>query len=186
LKFLQASAVDKAGNVTTQITSDAFVLDNPGGPLITIEPPSEAISYGQPISYTVEYTYADTITLNSNDIELVATGDADAEISVSIVGSTATVIFYNFTGEGNIYFNIAAGSAADSAGDLSAPAGPSAPFEVDIYGPEVVFGNPSPFYSVSGPATIPFEFVDAVSVSLLPSDVVVTTTGTGRFLSAIF
>jgi outer membrane protein OmpA-like peptidoglycan-associated protein/opacity protein-like surface antigen len=181
-KVYTGAASDKAGNITGELSSNTFELDNPGGPLIEISSPSATLTNGSPITYDIDYTYAETITLDTNDITLSTTGDASADISVNVFGSSfARVTLFNFVGEGFLNLSIAAGSAVDAAGDLSSSAGPSDSFEVDIYGPEVVFGNPSPFYSVSGPATIPFEFIDAVSVSLVEGDIVVITTGTAAY-----
>lgn len=176
------AASDFAGNINEPYDSPLVMLNDNEGPAITISAPNPALSNGAPVVFTVSYENSSAVTLSEDDITVYTSGDLTATMQVTDVGSfSGKVTFSNFVGEGNIWFSIAAGTAEDSSGDLADAAGPSAQAQVDIYGPQVVFGSPNPLSSFVGPATIPLTFQSAVSVSLSKGDVVINTTGTAAY-----
>ncbi len=180
--ILEGAASDFAMNSSPRYESDLVPFDDDIGPDISIGAPNPALTHGDSVVYGIDYTNSTTVTLNNNDIIVHTTGDVTADLTVMVVSQFfAQVIFTNFVGEGEISFSIAAGSAADASGDLAPAAGPSAWATVDIYGPQVVFGEPSPLHTVSGPAIFPVTFVSAISVSLVQTDVIVNTTGNVQY-----
>lgn len=179
------AARDFAGNYSENLESiNLFMLNDDEGPGISISAPSPSLSNGQPIIFDVNYENSSVVTLSEDDITVHTTGNLTADMDVSTDGYfSGAVTFSNFVGEGTIAISIAAGTAEDTSGDLAAAAGPSSSAQVDIYGPQVVFGDPNPFYTFTGPATIPVTFVSAIAVTLVPDDIIVTTTGTAAYTS---
>ena len=101
-------------------------------PTASISAPSSTVGNSStPVTYTVTYTGADTITLASGDVTLNRTGTANGTAAVSGTGTgTRTITISNITGNGTIGISIAAGTASDLAGNTAASSGPSATFMV--------------------------------------------------------
>ncbi len=102
---------------------------------ITITPPIElAVSLPSPlststgpISWTVDYSGADTVTLAPGDVTLVTTGSVTATVGVSGSGTTTrTVTASALSGVGTMRISIAAGTASEIGGG-TAPAISSVP-----------------------------------------------------------
>lgn len=112
----------------------------PSPPIITdqISPPSAAMTSTGPVTYTVTYVGASSVTLTEADVHLNKTGTADGTVTVSGSGTTSrTVTISSIAGSGTLGISIAAGTAQSN--NYSAPtAGPSATFQVDGTPPEVV------------------------------------------------
>ncbi|MCP4643593.1 MAG: exo-alpha-sialidase [bacterium] len=91
-------------------------------PQIAIGAPTPATTSGDPVTYGVTYTGADTITLADGDVSLLTTGDASADATVSAGAGPdeRTITLANFTGTGDITPRIAAGTATDLAGNATA------------------------------------------------------------------
>jgi chitodextrinase len=126
---------DAAGNVSTDIILDEITLDT-SPPTISIGAPSTAWTKGGPVTYTITYGGADSITLANGDVTLNKTGTADAG-SVVVSGTdptTRTVTISGVTGKGSLGISIAASTASDLAGNTAPVAGPSATFVVGSYG----------------------------------------------------
>jgi hypothetical protein len=124
------TASDLAGNLAGGATGDPVTVDNTP-PAIAIGAPSAASSSGERVTYTVNYTDADDITLRAEDITLNTTGDAAGVAWVTGSGaSSRTVSIVYPSGYGTIGFSIAAGTARDAAGNLAPAAGPSETFSV--------------------------------------------------------
>ncbi len=105
----------------------------------SIGDPSESQTTAGPVTYTVTYGGATSITLAPSDVTLNTTGTANGTVSVDGTGtSTRTVTISSITGVGTIGISIAAGTAADDDGNLAQAAGPSATFIVS--GPVVSYG----------------------------------------------
>ena len=111
--------------------SFAIVIDTTA-PTESISAPSSTVGNSStPVTYTVTYTGADTITLASGDVTLNKTGTANGTAAVSGTGTgTRTITISNITGYGTIGISIAANTASDAAGNASLAAGPSATFTV--------------------------------------------------------
>ena len=99
--------------------SPAATVDNTP-PGIDVSAPSVNQASTGPVSFTVSYTGADIVTLAEPDVTLFATGTANASISVSGSGTAArTVTLSGITGDGSLSITVAAGTAADLAGNLA-------------------------------------------------------------------
>jgi hypothetical protein len=173
------TAQDAAGNPTPAAgPSGEFAVDNTP-PGIGIGLPSSTITRSGPVTYTVTYTDAETVSLAPGNISLVTTGDADGDVVVDGVGSEQrTVTIQNITGGGTIAIRVAAGTAEDAVGNPAPSAGPSTSFEVNDEAVSVSIGAPSVFVTKYGPVTYPVAYDNASSVSLSDEDVTVNTTGT--------
>ncbi len=99
---------------------------------MAIASPSVAITNGGSVSYTVNYSGADSISLSAGDVTLNKTGTADGTVEVSGSGnSSRTVTISGITGSGTLSISIAADTASDSADNSAAAAGPSESFTVN-------------------------------------------------------
>jgi hypothetical protein len=100
-------------------------------PGIAIGAPSAISTATGPVSYTLTYTGADTITLSPADITLTCTtGNAAGTFELSGTGSTRTVTLTGLSGRGKLVIRVAAGTAQDTAGNTAPAAGPSKPVAV--------------------------------------------------------
>lgn len=105
-------------------------------PTVAIGSPNASLTNTGPISYTITYTDADTVTLAAGDITLNTTGDATGSVAVSGTGTTERIVtLSSITGNGTIGISLAAGTASDNAGNTALAAGPSATFQVDNQAP---------------------------------------------------
>jgi len=90
-------------------------------PSVSISEPSQAVTYDDPISYTVTYTGASGVDLVAEDVELiVTTGTADGDIVVSEPKTTFTriITIENISGEGFMSIRLAPGTSWDAAGNF--------------------------------------------------------------------
>lgn len=135
------AALDAAGNPNIASNNLSIVSDR-GALGVAISGPSVPITRSGPVSYTVTYTGATVITLQSSDVTLNATGTAAGTVHVSGTGfQERTVTIDGITGTGRLGITIGAGTASDNAGHTAEAMGPSATFMVDNTGP-VVTVNP--------------------------------------------
>jgi hypothetical protein len=126
-------AQDAAGNVNSAALQASWTYDT-AAPAVAIGPPSLSVANNSvAVTYTVTYTGADSVTLANANITLNATGTANGTVTVSGAGTAPrTVTISNITGfDGTLGITIAADTASDLAGNLSAGTGPSATFSVD-------------------------------------------------------
>lgn len=146
-------------------------------PSITISAPSTTIDNIGPVSYTVTYLGADSVTLSASDVILNKVG-ADGEVEVTGSGATTrTVTIKNITGTGTLGISLEAGTAADRSGHQSLAAGPSATFNVDP-APVITIGKPSRTTTTTGPVTYTITYKGASGVSLATSNITLSRTGT--------
>jgi hypothetical protein len=116
--------------------SFAVVVDTTPPTISISSGPTTTVTNSGPVSYTVTYTGADSVTLASSDITLNATGGAGGTVSVTGSGtSSRTVTISSITGNGTLGISIKPGTASDLAGNMAAGAGPSAMFTVDNIAP---------------------------------------------------
>jgi hypothetical protein len=172
---------DTAGNsMDTSVTSSAVTIDNTAPSITPLGFPFPSITNTGPVSYSVFYIGADSITLNSGHITLNTTGDASGDVSVTGSGvSFRTVTISNITGDGTIGISIAAGTATDTAGNSAASAGPSPTFTVDNVIPFVAgITLPIPNYTNTGPLFFFVSYAGADTVTLDTGDIILNTTGT--------
>ena len=176
-----AAITDTAGNqlAASFSSGEPYTIDRTT-PTVTISPPSEALTRGGPVSFTITYADANGVTpsLMPADISLNSTGSATAVIAVSGGGNTRTVTLSDITGNGTLGIGIASGTALDGANNAAPAVGPSADFTVDNTAPFVTAVvragvNPtnaaSAFYTVSFNEDVALPAVGAFTL---------TTTGT--------
>lgn len=148
-------------------------------PTVSISAPSAALTRGGPISYTITYGGADSVTLAGADVMLNRTSTANGIVAVTGSGtSTRTVTISGITGNGTLGISIAASTASDTAGNFAPAAGPSATFTVDNTAPTVSIGAPSPAFTTAGPVTYTITYSGADSVTLANANVLLNKTGT--------
>ncbi len=129
---LRARASDEAGNVGTSATASTDIDTTP--PSISISDPSSGWTENNCVTYTISYNdrnWADGF-LDAADLTLIRTGTANGIVTVDWMSyaTTRTVTISNITGKGTLAISIAAGTAADRAGNVALSAGPSAAVEV--------------------------------------------------------
>jgi hypothetical protein len=180
IRVASGTATDTAGNIAPLANSGSVSVDNTA-PMITIGAPSSYITASGPITYGV--TYADTnfagSTLTASAIALVATGTANATLSLTGSGANYTVTLSNITGNGLLGFTIASGTATDTAGN-SAPAANSTRFAADNTAPTLTFGAPSSAATTTGAITYTATYLDHnfAASTLTTGDLSLITTGT--------
>ncbi len=170
---------DFAGNTTGPMgPSTTFTVDAiPPG--ISIGAPSASLTNTGPVSYTVTYSGASSVTLAPGDVTLNTMGTATGTVSVSGSGTLSrTVSISSVTGDGTIGISIAAGTATDGVGNPAPAAGPSATFTVDNTPPTVSIGPPSTTYTSIGPVSYTIAYTGATNVTLNSSKIVLNSTGT--------
>jgi hypothetical protein len=159
---------DLAGNVlpaTEPATDETYTVDNTA-PAVNIQAPSATLTSSTAITYVVQYTDADSISLSADDIAVTSTGDAAAG-TITVTGSgpmSRTVTLSDFSGDGTLAIDIAAGTAEDGAGNASAAPATSDAFTVDTTRPTV---------SITAPTASPDPFDITVTFSESVSDFVV-------------
>lgn len=174
-----ATASDAAGNAAPAAgPSETFAIDNTA-PTVSISAPSAAYASSGPVTYTITYGGADSITLSSANVTLNATGTAAGAVAVSGSGNTTrTVTISSITGNGSLGISIAAGTATDIAGNIAPAAGPSGTFVVDNTPPSVVIYPPSATRTTGGPVSYFVDYTTASTITLSSADVTLNTTGT--------
>jgi len=174
------SLVIPTGQTLAQL--DDIVIDTVF-PTVSISSPSQPITAGGPVTYTI--TYADTNFLTSSlsaaDITLNTTGTATGTVTVDAGnGPTRTVTISNITGEGTIGISLAAGTAVDAAGNEAPAAGPSSTFTVDNTAPTITISPPSTPSSTNGPVTYTITYADPhfSASTLTAANITLNKTGT--------
>ncbi len=166
-------------------TGERYTIDK-SAPTATIGVPSSSITANGPVTYTVTYTGADSVTLVAGDVSLNSAGDATGDVAVSGSGNhTRTVAIGNITGNGTLGISIGAGTATDFAGNSVAAAGPSATFDVDSAAIAVNIGPPSVTQTDTGPVSYVVTYDNVSSVTLSPADVILNGTGNANALIAV-
>ncbi|HOE66552.1 MAG TPA: DUF5011 domain-containing protein [Candidatus Hydrogenedentes bacterium] len=159
-------------------TGATVIVDNTP-PGVAISAPSVDKTGIGPVTYTVTYTGADTVSLAASDITLERTGTADGSVSVSGTGtSTRTVTVENITGDGSLSIDILAATAHDAVGHAAPAPAPSAAFQVMNSVPGVNIGAPSPSVASTGPVTYDIHYSGMKTLTLTTSNVVLGHSGT--------
>jgi uncharacterized repeat protein (TIGR01451 family) len=176
------TAVDLAGNEAPAAgPSGTFIVDNTP-PTVSISAPSQPITAGGPVTYTVTYSDANfgSSNLLSNEVTLNRTGTANGTIGVSFLGASYAVTIRGITGDGTLGISIAANTAVDLAGNESPATGPSPTFIVDNTAPSATISSPSKSIAAGGPVTYTVSYADAnfASSNLTPGSITLNRTGT--------
>ena len=186
ISIAAGTATDAGGNLAPGAGPSAtFTVDNTA-PTVAIGAPSAALTQGGPVTYTVTYAGASAVTLANANVTLNKTGTANGTVAVSGTGtSTRTVTVSGITGDGTLGISIAAGTAADAAGNTAPAVGPSAAFTVDNTGPAVSISAASASVTKSGPVTYTVTYTGADAVTLANANVTLNKTGTANGTVAV-
>jgi len=175
------TAADTAGNTTPVAGPSATVTVDNTPPALSISAPSTALTRTGPVTYTINYSGANSVTLAVGTVTLNTTGTANGTVGVSGTGTTTrTVTITNITGNGTLGIAIGAGTAIDAAGNTSLAAGPSTPFTVDNTPPTMSIGPPSAVLTRNGPITYTVTYGDPDTVTLAAGNIILNTTGTAN------
>lgn len=177
------SASNGAGSAPAAGPSNSVAVDNTP-PSVSIGTPSALSTSSGPVSYTISYSGASSVSLSSQHINLIRTGTANGTVSVSGTGTTSrTVMINNITGDGTLAISVAAGTASDAVGNLAPAVGPSVSFLVTnvVDNPVgISVGPPSTYSTSSGPVSYTVSYTNATSISLSPSHVDLRKTGSAN------
>jgi hypothetical protein len=133
--YFSVTAFDTLGN-ESNFSNEVHKIIDTTIPTIAVSGPSAAMTASGPITFTVTYAGADTITLGAADVTLNKSGTANGTVAVSGSGSaTRTITISGITGNGTIGISIAAGTGSDAGGNKTAATGPSSVFTVDNLAP---------------------------------------------------
>ena len=187
-------AADIASGGTVQVT---VFTPAPGGgtsnvktfttdgtpPTLVISAPSATLARNATsVSYMVDYTGADAVTLGTSDVTLNSTGSASGTVHVTGSGTlTRTVTISSLTGNGTLGISITAGTASDLVGNTAAAAEANATFTVDTTAPSVAISAPSLTVansSVSVAYTLTYTGADTITCAA--GDVTLNNTGTAN------
>jgi|GEM_PF-503049 len=173
------AAADSLGNLNFQTSpSTTFTVDNTG-PSINISAPSASISNGSSVSYTLTFTDAQSITLDSTKINLIRTGTANASVSVTGAGlGVRTVTLSSVTGDGTLAIQVKSGVALDSINNISQQTAVSTSFTVDSTPPGISISSPSTTLTRSSNVSYTINYSGQSSVTLIPANINLITTGT--------
>ncbi len=173
------TASDTAGNNAPAAGPSATFAVNNTLPTISIGNPSVSLTISGPVSYTVTYGNADTVTLAVADVTLNKTGTANGVVAVTGSGTSArTVTISGVTGNGTLGISIAANTASDSAANTAPAAGPSNTFTVDNAAPTISIGAPSATLTQNGPVTYTVTYGGADAVTLATANITLNKSGT--------
>ena len=176
--YWSVQAIDGAYTGSAWAT-EAMIKPDTTAPTLSISEPSVAATNSGPVSFTVTYQGASSITLAAQDISLNTTGTATGSVAVSGTGNTTrTVTISSITGDGTIGISIGAGTASNLAGDYAAGAGPSSTFAVGNTAPTVNIGSPSSAITRSGPVSFTISYANANAITLAGSNITLNKTGT--------
>jgi MYXO-CTERM domain-containing protein len=171
------TATDNLGNDSpASAESETFTVDNTP-PSLSIGPPSASSTTSEPVSYTVTYTDAITITLQSGDVNVLATGSASGTPVVTGSGDSRTVTIEEASGIGTLRISINADTAVDSVGNSAPVSQESETFGVDNIGPELSISAPSSNETNTDPVSFTLTYVGVDVITLSSSDVILDATG---------
>lgn len=160
--------------------SISFIVDNTP-PAVTISSPSTVSTKKGPVTYTINYTGADVVNLSTSDITVSKTGTADCTLLLTGTGlTTRTATLSGITGNGTLSISVAAGTAYDNAGNISAAAGPSGEVVINNDVPMATIGAPSLALTRNTSVSFTISYSGATKIALDASQVVLSRTGTAN------
>ncbi|WP_291516668.1 Ig-like domain-containing protein, partial [Bdellovibrio sp. ArHS] len=166
------SAVGLNNVASTALT---LLVDTTPGTLLVSSPTPAIGNASQSFQWSLTYSDYHVITLTTADVSLVYTGTVScANKAISGGGAIKSVTVSNCTGDGTVEIDIAAGSAADEAGNDFAAHTTSDAATVTNTPPAIAFSEPSP---ATGDESTEFiwtvTYSDANSISLSLADITV-------------
>jgi sugar lactone lactonase YvrE len=182
ISIAAATASDLAGNAASAAgPSTTFIVDSIA-PTLVVSGPSSTLTNAGPVTYTVDYTGADSVTLVNANVTLNTSGTANGTVVVSGSGTLSRLVtISSITGNGTLGISIAAATASDLAGNTAAAAGPGATFNVDNSAPTVAISAPSASAVKSGATvtyTVTYNGADSVTLATAALNATGTATGT--------
>jgi hypothetical protein len=173
LWFFHLRGVDTHGNLS-QTAHYAVVV---GDVLVSLSPPSAAVTRTAPVSYTITYPGAESVSLTAANVTLNTGGTATGTVAVTATADplVKTITVSGISGTGTLGITIAAGTATYAGAVLAPEVGPSATFEVDNTPPTPTLGAPSPSATATGPVTYSLTYDGASVVTLDAGDVTVVS-----------
>lgn len=181
--YWSVQAIDSAFAGSAWAT-EAFLPD-PTPPVISLGAPSASLTNVGPVTCSVTYLGAYSITLAAADISLIRTGTANGVVTVSGTGlSTRTITISNITGDGTLAISIAPGTATNNSGSCLG-VGPTAAVTVDNDAPTIALGALSGSVTKHGPITCEVTYGGADAITLEAGDVTLAKTGTADGVIAI-
>lgn len=177
-----ATAADAAGNAAPAAGPSATFSVDSVAPTLSISAPSTILTAAGPVTYTITYDGADSVTLADAHITLNKTGTANGTIAVSGTGSTSrTVTASSITGDGTLGISIAAGTASDAAGNNAPATGPSATFAVDNTPPTISSVSVAPpMAAVGDPIHVSVDVSDPAGIAEVSADSLPLANSTGN------
>jgi predicted outer membrane repeat protein len=172
-------SVDIDAGVAQNYAADQLTRTYDGtAPTAAITSPSASTVTTGPVTYTVTYSGADTINLTTDTITLNQTGTATGTVSVANgTTTTPTVTLSGISGDGTLGISIAAGTASDSAGNITSSVTSDA-VTVDNTAPTVAVGSPSASTVNTGPVTYTVTYSGADTINLTTDTITLNQTGT--------
>jgi hypothetical protein len=173
LWFFHLRGVDTHGNLS-QTAHYAVVV---GDVLVSLSPPSAAVTRTAPVSYTITYPGAVSISLTAANVTLNTGGTATGTVAVTATADplVKTITISGISGTGTLGIAIAPGTATYAGAVLAPEVGPSATFEVDNTPPTPTLGAPTPSATATGPVTYSLTYDGASVVTLDAGDVTVVS-----------
>ena len=172
---------------TNLVSADAvkWVLKTPFDvtpPTVSISAPSVALTKSGPVTFTVTYGGADSVTLRQEDLYYQGSGTAyGMEVSVSGSGTTTrTVTISSVGGTGTLSLCLVPGTASDAAGNLAPAAGPSQAFTVDNTAPTINSVDVSPAMAgIGDPIHVTVDTYDTSAIARVTANNIDLYTPTG-------
>ncbi|MEK7793731.1 MAG: immunoglobulin-like domain-containing protein, partial [Candidatus Hydrogenedentota bacterium] len=178
ISIVSGTASDLAGNTAPAAGPSASVSVVRQPAVAVIGAASTSVTNAGPVTYTVSYTNAASITLSDTDVSLVRTGTADGVASVSGAGTASRVVtLSDLTGDGTLGFTIAEGTATNGAGTPALAPAPSNLISVDNTPPSIEISPPSVPFTTIGPVSFTLTYQDPASVDLTLDAITLHTTG---------
>lgn len=186
ISLVSGTASDLVANLApAPAASTTFSIDNTSSG-ISFSAPSVTDSNTGPVTYTVTYTDAASISLIDSDVQLIKTGTANAVATVSGTGSVnRTITVSSITGAGTIAVKLIAGTAIDTTGNTALASSTSTAFNVDNTPPTMTISSPSLATTNTGPVTYTVTYTGASAITLADGDIVINKTGTADAVATV-
>lgn len=178
ISIVSGTASDLAGNTASAAGPSAPVSVVRQPVVVVIGQASTSVTNTGPVTYTVSYTNAASITLSDGDVSLIRTDTADGIVSVTGTGTTSRIVtLSDLTGDGTLGFTIAEGSAVNGAGTPALAPAPSDLIVVDNTPPSIEIGPPSVPFTTIGPVSFTLSYQNPSLVALTGDAITLHTIG---------
>lgn len=172
----------RESNVNSSFWIPPVIADNTA-PLTLIGGPSQLISTGENVTFTLSYIDQNTIAkdLDPNDINLHVTGELlntpTIAVSWNYLIGLYEIVLSDLNGDGDVSISVDAGHVSDLAQNIAGASDQSNAATIDTTPPTVAISEPQPIFTDTGPVTFQVIYHDSFFVGLLPEDILLTATG---------